>query len=239
VYVSDSPVAILTGGGSGIGRTTALQLAALGWRVAIIGRRGQKLDETLTLIRVQRPDTEALALAVDIAQPGAAALVVDNVVQSWGRRIDALINNAAVLLPGQINHTPDDALRESFEVNVFAPLRLTREAWPIMAQQGGGRIINVSSLASVDPFPGLGVYGMTKSALEGLTRAINKEGERDRVMAFSLLLGAVETEMLRSVVSENQLPRGKAMESSAVALVIVACACGKHDRDAATPIMIR
>ena len=237
--MSDSPIAILTGGGSGIGRATAMQLAAAGWRVAIVGRRGAKLEETRTMIAQQRANAKVLPITLDIEQPEAAAMIIRTASNTWGHRIDAIINNSALLLPGPISRATDDAALQSFAVNVFAPLRLMREAWPIMAQHGGGRIINVSSLASVDPFPGLGVYGMTKSALEGLTRAINKEGRPQRVLAFNILLGAVETDMLRSVVSENQVPRGQAMDPHAVARVIVACAGGQRDRDAGKPIMVR
>jgi NAD(P)-dependent dehydrogenase (short-subunit alcohol dehydrogenase family) len=239
VYVSESPIAILTGGGSGIGREVALQLAGSGWRIAIVGRRGSLLDDTLALIRAQHPKADALAIVADIADPPGASTIVASTVQKWGPRIDGLINNAAVLIREPIDKTSEESIRQSFEVNVLAPMRLVREVWPIMAAHGGGRVVNVSSLSSLDPFPGLGAYGMTKSALEGLTRAINNEGRAARIRAFNVLPGAVETEMLRSVVSENQLPKGQAVSPEVVARVIVECVLGLRDSDAGKPLIVQ
>ena len=129
--MSESPIAILTGGGTGIGRDVALQLAASGWRIAIVGRRGALLDDTLATIRAQHPHAEALAVAVDIAEQSAASRVVANTVQKWGPRIDGLINNAAVLIREPIDKASEESIRQSFEVNVLAPMRLVREVWPM------------------------------------------------------------------------------------------------------------
>lgn len=243
INVPNAPVAIITGAGSGIGRATALELAADGWRIALVGRRMASLQETLAAAQsLGGTETQHshLPIAIDIADAEAPAHIVNETFKRFGR-IDALINNAAVLEVAPIHQTSDEALRRSFEVNAIAPTRLVRAVWPIMLQNAGsargqvrGRIINISSMASIDPFPGLGVYGMSKSALEGLSRAINREGQADGIIAFTLILGAVETQMLRSFVSESVLPRegGRVMEAIEVAKVIADCAAGRGGRHA-------
>lgn len=237
VYVSTSHVAIITGAGSGIGRATALELAASGWRCTLVGRRANKLEETCAAVRHRSPLAETLALAIDIAEPAAADQIVRTTVARWGARIDALINNAAVLRSEAIHQVSDEAMQESFEINAMAPARLVRSVWPAMAG-AGGRIVNVSSMSSLDPFPGLGVYGMTKSALEGLTRAIDREGASAGILAFSIVPGAVETDMLRSIASEKMLPRGEAKDPAEIARVVVACARGERDHQAGQAIVI-
>ena len=90
-------------------------------------------------------------------------------------------------------------------------------------------MVNVSSMATVDPYPGLSVYAASKAALESLTRSIAVEGREHGIRSFSVVLGAVETAMLRSVVSEAQLPREKTLEPRDVAEVVMACVEGRHD----------
>lgn len=238
--LSEAPVAIITGAGTGIGRAAAIELAgaASGWRCAIVGRRREKLEETVLAMRERNAAAESIVLDLDVANPLAADEIIGATIAKWGGRIDALINNAATLITGPIHQAGDDALRQSLEVNTIAPARLVRGVWPHMRKSGGGRIINVSSKSSIDPFPGLGVYGMSKAALEGLTRAINKEGRSERIIAFSLVLGAVETDMLRSFASEKMLPRSKAKEPAEVGGVIASLARGERDGDAGTPIIL-
>lgn len=236
--MSEASVAIITGAGTGIGRSTAVELAGAGWRCAIVGRRRDKLDETAAAMRARNPNAELLILSVDVAAGDSAECISRECIARWGDRINALVNNAATLVSGPIDQMSDETLRTSLEVNAVAPARLVRSVWPRMKAAGGGRIINVSSMATVDPFPGLGAYGMSKSALEGLTRSINAEGKRFRILAFSLVLGAVETDMLRSFVSEKMLPPSKTMDPAAIGRVIAAIAGGERDADAGKPIIL-
>lgn len=236
--MSDYPVAVITGAGSGIGRAAAIELGVAGWRCALVGRRHDKLEETATHVRKLMPIAKTLCIAADIAAPPAAQRIVDQTVEQWGGRIDALINNAAAMSAVRIDQASDVMMRDMFEVNVMAATRLVQCAWPHMLRRRFGRIINVSSISSVDPYPGLGLYGMTKSALEGLTRAVNNEGEGTGILAFSLVLGAVETEMLRQVVSEAVLPRNQVRSPEEIARIIVACARGERDAEATKPLII-
>ena len=95
--------------------------------------------------------------------------------------------------------------------------------------QHGGCVVNVSSVSTVDPFPGLSIYAATKAALESLTRSIAIEGRDHGIRAFSLVLGAIETDMLRSIVTEAQYPRSQTLEPQDVAVVVMDCVTGRLD----------
>ena len=107
-------------------------------------------------------------------------------------------------------------MEQLLAVNFLAPARLTRAAWPSLTERRGC-VINVSSVAVIDPFFGNGFYGATKSALDGLTRAIHKEGSTAGVRSFSLAAGSVETDMLRSIADESVLPKTKTISCEEVA----------------------
>jgi NAD(P)-dependent dehydrogenase (short-subunit alcohol dehydrogenase family) len=226
-----SNAAIVTGAGSGIGRAIALQLAAAGWSVALVGRSVGRLDETRSLLPAGRGAVRnAIIIPVDVAAPEAAAMIVDRVVRQWGR-LDALINNAATgrLLP--LAAYDESLLRETFEVNVYGPVRLIAAAWRAFTAQRRGCVINVSSMAAFDPFPGLGIYAASKSALDSLTRSIRNEGLAYGIRSFSINPGAVETDMLRSIVSEAALPTQMTLDPAAVAGVVIECLLGRRDED--------
>jgi NAD(P)-dependent dehydrogenase (short-subunit alcohol dehydrogenase family) len=99
------------------------------------------------------------------------------------------------------------------------------------AEGGVARIVNVSSVASIDPFPTLTPYGASKAALNTLTRGCANEGAAVGIKAFAVAPGAVETEMLRAIFSEEQVPRSATLHPEQVAEVVVACAVGARDEE--------
>ena len=227
--MSTRPVAIVTGAGSGIGRAIVQRLAGEDYRVALVGRRGERLAETTASIRdvaVRAP--ALLEVAADVGEPEQVRDLVKQTVKRFGR-VDVLVNNAAVCESHPVGATDETLLERTFAVNVFGPAMLVARLWPLFLRQRGGRVINVSSMATVDPLPGLAVYAASKAALESLTRSVAGEGRAHGIRAFSLLLGAVETEMLRSVVSTDQLPPERTLDPSDVAEVVLECAAGRHD----------
>jgi len=221
-------VAIVTGGGSGIGQATALLLAEAGFNLALVGRDSVKLRQTSQIIQQQADRAETLILSADVGQKQAAPRIVEDTIKKWGR-IDAIINNAAVGKLHPIDQVDERLLAETFTVNVFGPIRLVAAAWPALTGQGGGCVINVSSMATVDPFAGLSVYAASKAALESLTRSIVNEGRDHGIRAFSIAPGAVETTMLRGVVSQQDLPTERTLEPASVAKVIVECVTGRRE----------
>jgi NAD(P)-dependent dehydrogenase (short-subunit alcohol dehydrogenase family) len=239
---SQLPVAIVTGAGSGIGRAAAIELARAGYNLVLVGRREQALQETADLTVCE----EVLCLPADVGDLAQAAQAVSAAAEAFGR-IDALINAAGWAQLHSIEASTPDVLRACFAVNTFGPAELIRCAWPwLLRGQGasttGGCIVNVSSMATADPLAGFFAYGASKAALESLTRSCAKEGagtpgrggrggRAGRVRAFSVAPGAVETPLLRSIVSEKDLPSALCLEPEFVARVITDCALGKRDED--------
>jgi short-subunit dehydrogenase len=229
------PVAIVTGAGSGIGRETAIELSGLGWSLVLVGRTAAKLHETARLSDCN--ESQVKVMVADVGKLDSAFQIVGQTRARFGR-LDGLINNAGLAISKPFGELEFDEIERMFTVNALGPVQLMRAAWEILAEGDGGRIVNVSSMATIDPFPGLGTYGAAKSALNGIGVAVAIEHADSGVRAFTVAPGAVETGMLRSIVPESALPREMTLEPAAVAEVIVACVTGRRDADAGTVIEV-
>lgn len=172
-------VAIVTGGGSGIGRAVATGLAERGAKVLITGRRQSLLDETVAV------HDNLEGLLADVAKPEDAGRTVQDAVRRWGR-LDVLVNNAgagAVLLLAEIGA---EQIADILAVNVIGPSMLAQAALPHLAATGGS-IVNVSSVFGHRAGAGLSHYAASKAALEHLTRcwALELSGQGIRVNAVA------------------------------------------------------
>lgn len=232
-----SPVAVITGAGSGIGRAASILLGRGGWRLALLGRTISKLEETASLIRREAPGAEVITIGMDAADESACRRAIDEVVRRRAR-LDALVNNAAVLHVGAIDEVDSAMLRPTFAANVFGPFHLVAAAWKTFVSQKRGVVVNVSSIATADPFPGLAAYAASKGALESLTRSILVEGGAAGLRAFSVAPGAVETPMLRSAYSTDVLPPEGVLDPFLVAQVIVDCILGRRGDPDGAPIYL-
>lgn len=229
------PVTLVTGAGSGIGRATAIRLAKAGHRVALSGRREASLRETGALLGID--DAEWAALPADIADPVAATALPERVIAAFGR-LDAVVNNAGWTPMKPVSeHTPED-VAAIFAVNAIGPTLICIAALAIMSKQNAGRIVNVSSMASGDPFPGLSVYGGAKASLNTLTKGIMNEAGKSKIKAFCVAPGAVETDLLRSILSADDLPGSACLTPDDVAKVIAACVLGERDDEAGETIWL-
>ena len=229
---SAAPVAIVTGAGSGIGRALCHRLADRGWRLVLAGRRREPLEAAAEAL-----EAETLVHPADMADPADAAALVDAAVEAFGR-IDGLVNNAGLAVLAPIaEHTPE-LIRRTLDVNTLGPAAAIARAWPVLARQGRGRIVNVSSRAAVDPFPGFFAYAAAKSALNMLALAAAREGADVGIRAFAVAPGAVETPMLRGLFDESQIPSDAAMSPDLVAGVIEACLAGSWDAHAGATIHV-
>ena len=110
-----------------------------------------------------------------------------------------LVNNAAVAPLAMLDETTDESFEETIQVNVKSVFYLTRAIWKHMKSQGRGVVINLSSLAAVDPFPGFSLYGSTKAWIDLMTTALAAEGKDHGLRVYSIRPGAVETQMLRGL----------------------------------------
>src|ERR1700728_2331522 len=138
-------VCLVTGGTSGIGAATALTLARKGAHVAIVARRAAPLPEDL-LSAVERHGTTARSFEADVADPEACRKSVEQVVKDFGR-LDVLVHSAGGPVRGSIYAVTDESWMNAFAVHVHSIFHLTRAAAPHMAQQGGGAIILLGSVA--------------------------------------------------------------------------------------------
>jgi citronellol/citronellal dehydrogenase len=171
----EGQVAIVTGGGSGIGLATARELASLGARVAVCGRKQEKLDAGLSALRADGvPDDRLLAAPCDIRDPDQVAAFVGQVLERFGR-VDALVNNAG----GQFPSRAEDLSPRGFEAvvrnNLFGTWNMTREvATRAMIPARRGRIVNVTAMV-VRGFPGMSHTGAARAGVENLTRSLAVE----------------------------------------------------------------
>lgn len=222
--MSNQPVAIITGGGSGIGLATARLLAALNHRLVLSGRR----EDPLRAAAAECGESQTECVAGDVSQPADAARLVKAAMNRFGR-VDVLVNNAGHAPLATIDRTTPELLAEVFGVNTFGPAYLIAACWPHMTAQRAGCIVNLSTLGTHDPYPGFFAYAAAKASVNLMARSCAKEGAKQGIRAFSIAPGAVETAMLRTNFPVSRVPATACLKPEAVAALIVACITGHYD----------
>jgi NAD(P)-dependent dehydrogenase (short-subunit alcohol dehydrogenase family) len=182
-----SRVAIITGGGTGIGAAAARVLAAHGLDLVLVGRRAQPLHT----VRGELGD-RPLAIAVDIGEPSAPALIVERALERFGR-IDVIVNNAAVIQTGPLDSYTRVTFDHHYAVNVGGPFFLLVAALPALRVSTSAAVVNISSSVGSIVKPGTMLYGSTKAALEYLTRAWAYELAPDGIRVNAIAPGPVDT----------------------------------------------
>ena len=221
-------VAIITGASRGLGFEIAKAYAARGLRLIIAARGEEALSSAETELA---KETEVIALALDISQD--AERLVQTGLDRFGR-IDVLVNNASELGPSPmpaLEAYPWEELERVYRVNVLAPLHLTQLVLPGMKERGEGVIINVSSDAGVEAYPGWGGYGSSKAALEHISRTLAAELEDSGVRVYAVDPGDMNTEMHRSAepgVDLSDLPDPSVSAPAFVSLVEDEPASGRY-----------
>ena len=190
-------VALVTGGGRGIGRATALELARRGAKVAVAARSKEEIDAAVT--EIQQAGGTALAVQADLSNSAALLKLIADVQSALGT-IGVLVNNAAALGPfGTLWELSADEWERAHWINVVAPFRLSQAVLPGMIEQGWGRIINISSGAARTPLERVGAYSVSKAGLDMLTRQLGLELEGTGVAAICVYPGVVDTVMQTSI----------------------------------------
>lgn len=226
--MSGNPVALITGASRGIGRATAVALAKLGYRLALVARTEADLRDTAGVTGLSAEDV--LLLPVDITDPARAESAIGRAVEQFGR-LDAVVNVAGLAPVRSIVETSVEEWRDVLGTNLSATFYLTKFAWPhLKAASSAERqsvIVNISSLASRDPFPGFAAYGAAKAGLNVFGLVAAREGQADGIAVHTIAPGAVETEMFRGIMSPEQYPAEKTMRPEEVADVIAQCVTGR------------
>jgi NAD(P)-dependent dehydrogenase (short-subunit alcohol dehydrogenase family) len=203
--------ALITGGGSGIGRASAVALAAGGMDVLVIGRREQSLRDTADL----HPGIRYLVGDITEAADVAAAV---RVAAAAHDRIDVVVNNAGIINPAPLEKIEEGAALAVWRTNVLAPTLLAKAALPYLVRTRGV-IINVSSTFGGKPAPGVSQYGASKAALEQLTRSWAVELADRGVRVNAVAPGPTESGALRGAgVSPEVIEQLKAEERSLIPL---------------------
>ena len=184
-------IALVTGGGSGIGRACAVKLAANGYEVIISGRRQVALDETVVTMG------GGAGIACDVTDAAQVDALYARVVRDFGR-LDVLFNNAGGNVPAApIGDIPPEDFLKVMNVNLYGAFLCARGAFKVMRDQDpqGGRIINNGSISAHVPRPGSAPYTSSKHALTGLTRSISLDGRPFNIACGQIDIGNAASEM--------------------------------------------
>jgi NAD(P)-dependent dehydrogenase (short-subunit alcohol dehydrogenase family) len=191
---STGKVAIVTGGGSGIGKAAALALLADGWRVAIAGRRQENLD---LVVAEAKAAQRALAVPADVTDPASVEALFSAAVKAWGR-VDLLFNNAGIGAPAApLEDMPLEQWKRVVDTNLNGMFYCIQQAFRLMKSQSpmGGRIINNGSISAHAPRPFSIAYTATKHAVTGLTKAASLDGRKYDIAVGQIDIGNAATEL--------------------------------------------
>jgi NAD(P)-dependent dehydrogenase (short-subunit alcohol dehydrogenase family) len=187
-------VAVVTGGGTGIGKAAALALLRDGWNVALAGRRKEPLEAA---IAESGAHTRALAVPTDVTDPAAVEALFARTVDAWGR-VDLLFNNAGMGLGGALlEDIAIDDWKRVVDTNLNGMFYAIREAFRVMKAQKpmGGRIINNGSISAHAPRPNSITYTATKHAVTGLTKAASLDGRKYDIAVGQIDIGNAMTDL--------------------------------------------
>jgi NADP-dependent 3-hydroxy acid dehydrogenase YdfG len=183
---------MVTGASSGIGRTIAPALGALGWPVAVGARRLDRLEETAG--EVKAAGAEAFAHPLDVTDPRSVDEFFDAAERALGP-VGVLVNNAGMATPGQLHTLPVAALEQQVATNLLGPMYLSRRAVASMLERGTrGDLVFVSSDATRHPRPRMAAYGATKAGVELLAHSLALELEGTRIRSTVVRLGPTISE---------------------------------------------
>jgi NAD(P)-dependent dehydrogenase (short-subunit alcohol dehydrogenase family) len=188
-------VAIVTGAGSGIGRTAALALLKDGYRAALAGRRKDPLEQTVK--DAGSAGTRALVVQADVSNPESVAVLFAKTKEVFGR-LDLLFNNAGVFPPGvPLEDLSFEQWKTAVDINLTGAFLCTQEAIKIMKSQipRGGRIINNGSISAHAPRPNSAPYTATKHAITGLTKCTSLDGRKYDIACGQIDIGNAATEI--------------------------------------------
>ena len=195
--------AVVTGGTRGIGLAIARELGSAGCRVLVASRKPDAVEGAVATLTDAGID--ASGLAANVGEPADREALVAACVKRYGR-LDVLINNAAANpVYGPVEQTEPWAFAKIMQVNVEAPFELAKLALPHLSAHGEGHVLNVSSVGGLRPEAGLGIYSVSKSALNGLTRVLAAEWGDRGVRVNAICPGLIKTDFSEALWSDERL----------------------------------
>ncbi len=198
--------AAVTGASRGIGREVALKFLKEGWKVHAVARDVAKLKEL---------GDGVIAHEADLSDAGATARVAEALAKA---DVDVLVNNAGIAMSAPIHKTSDAEYARVMAINVTAPFVLSRALLPVLAQRGGGRVINVASTAALKGFKYTSVYCASKHAVLGLTRALALEWAHKNITVNAVCPGWTDTDMFTASANTVSKTTGRSHDEARAAL---------------------
>ena len=186
-------VAIITGSSSGIGKAIALRFGAEGAKVIVTARRMALCEQTVE--QIAKAGGEAWAIQTDVADEHQVERLIEETIKRYGR-LDILVNNAGVIAGGRLAETTTKSFDEVMSVNLRGTFFCCRAGFKQMKKQGGGTIINMSSVAGLQAWEGTGTYSASKHAIMALTKSLADEGRPHHIKVNAICPGAVADELV-------------------------------------------
>jgi NAD(P)-dependent dehydrogenase (short-subunit alcohol dehydrogenase family) len=198
-------VALITGGGTGIGRACALAFAREGAKIAVAGRRREPLQAVAH--EIEAAGGQALALTCDVTQTVSVAAALSQSEQHFGR-LDTIVNNAGAVVVATAEHTSDEDWQKVIAANLTGTFLVSRAALPLLRKAGGGSIVNIGSVLGLVARKERAAYCAAKAGVSGLTRAMAVDHAQDRIRVNCICPTIVETEL--GMQSIRQAPNAEA-----------------------------
>ena len=226
-------VALITGGGTGIGRGVALELSAVGCHVVVCGRRKAPLEEVMEALSAKRG--QGLAVAGDVSEADDVERIVNAAREKFGQ-IDILINNAGIGGGGAIHSHDLQAWDRVMAINLRGPFLTSRAVLPLMRDRKRGHIINISSESGLEYYQGNGAYGVSKHALNALSEFIQRENQDFGIRVDTVCPGMVITEMTEN---SQGLDHSKCLYPEDIADLVLWLLSRRQNIKIGTPILIQ
>jgi len=207
----ENKTAIVTGGGRGIGKAIAIELAKNGANIVIASRDMKEMKAAAKEITAL--GRKALAVKTDVTKLSDIKSMVKKTIKEF-KKIDILVNNAGILFHGPFEEIKDKQIDATVNVNLVGLMHVTKEVIPHLKKQDEGLIINISSVAGKEGYVDLAVYSATKFGVIGFTESIAGELEDDNIRAYAICPTATQTKMWEQISDEKavHVPEDVALE---------------------------
>jgi NAD(P)-dependent dehydrogenase (short-subunit alcohol dehydrogenase family) len=207
-------VALITGGGTGIGRAIALAFAREGASVAVAGRRLEKLREVIG--EIQKQGGVGLAMECDVTRAIEVARAVKGTVERFGR-LNVLVNNAGALYASTVEGISEEEWDRLMTVNVKGPFLVSRAVLPEFRKCGGGAIVNIGSVLGLFAVKDRAAYCASKGGVTMLTKAMALDHAHEKIRVNCICPSVVETDLVKSVFDDSE--RGQALLKARLATI--------------------